>query len=179
MVAPLQKLTPKANATIKDIGSIDSLVQSFGPYITGMLLLDILRSSPILQKALIHTVPAPTCRCGDKWCMICNVYCDVLLAWRRALSSESCANITCMCIIVRNDHRLGVRLDTTLQVQTLKMRMLLQRMFWILMAAHTTSMSPMRRMAPTALTKSPEPLLRLGISAAKYAAIHAACHTAV
>lgn len=36
MVAPLQKLTPKANATIKDIGSIDSLVQSFGPYITGM-----------------------------------------------------------------------------------------------------------------------------------------------
>lgn len=38
MVAPLQKLTPKANATIKDIGSIDSLVQSFGPYITGMFL---------------------------------------------------------------------------------------------------------------------------------------------
>ena len=36
MVAPLQKLTPKANATIKDIGSIDSLVQSFGPYITGL-----------------------------------------------------------------------------------------------------------------------------------------------
>ena len=43
MVAPLQKLTPKANATIKDIGSIDSLVQSFGPYITGMLLFYILR----------------------------------------------------------------------------------------------------------------------------------------
>lgn len=36
MVAPLQKLTPKANATIKDVGTIDSLVQSFGPYITGM-----------------------------------------------------------------------------------------------------------------------------------------------
>ncbi|KAL3143372.1 hypothetical protein ABBQ38_002202 [Trebouxia sp. C0009 RCD-2024] len=40
MVAPLQKLTPKANATIKDIGSIDSLVQSFGPYITGTNLED-------------------------------------------------------------------------------------------------------------------------------------------
>ena len=38
MVAPLQKLTPKANATIKDVGTIDSLVQSFGPYITGMSL---------------------------------------------------------------------------------------------------------------------------------------------
>ena len=36
LVAPLQKLTPKANATIKDVGTIDSLVQSFGPYITGM-----------------------------------------------------------------------------------------------------------------------------------------------
>ena len=35
LVAPLQKLTPKANATIKDIGTIESLVQSFGPYITG------------------------------------------------------------------------------------------------------------------------------------------------
>ncbi|KAA6424055.1 MAG: psbP domain-containing chloroplastic-like [Trebouxia sp. A1-2] len=30
LVAPLQKLTPKANATIKDIGTIESLVQSFG-----------------------------------------------------------------------------------------------------------------------------------------------------
>ena len=37
LVAPLQKLTPKANATIKDVGTIDSLVQSFGPYITGMV----------------------------------------------------------------------------------------------------------------------------------------------
>ena len=49
MVAPLQKLTPQANATIKDIGSIDSLVQSFGPYITGMfssLLLIILVTGP-------------------------------------------------------------------------------------------------------------------------------------
>ena len=35
LVAPLQKLTPKANATIKDVGNIESLVQSFGPYITG------------------------------------------------------------------------------------------------------------------------------------------------
>ncbi len=35
LVAPLQKLTPKANATIKDVGTIESLVQSFGPYITG------------------------------------------------------------------------------------------------------------------------------------------------
>lgn len=75
MVAPLQKLTPKANATIKDIGSIDSLVQSFGPYITGMFLVAILYSSPILPKALIRTVPdTPTCRCGDDWCMTHVMY---------------------------------------------------------------------------------------------------------
>ncbi|KAL0039546.1 hypothetical protein WJX77_001545 [Trebouxia sp. C0004] len=40
LVAPLQKLTPKANATIKDVGTIESLVQSFGPYITGTNLED-------------------------------------------------------------------------------------------------------------------------------------------
>ena len=70
MVAPLQKLTPKANATIKDIGSIDSLVQSFGPYITGMFLLHILRASPCVLKALSYSVPAPRCRCGVWWCMV-------------------------------------------------------------------------------------------------------------
>ena len=36
MAVPLQKLTPKANASISDVGTIDSLVQSFGPYITGL-----------------------------------------------------------------------------------------------------------------------------------------------
>lgn len=37
LALPLQKLTPKANASIQDVGTIDSLVQSFGPYITGEL----------------------------------------------------------------------------------------------------------------------------------------------
>ena len=58
MVAPLQKLTPKANATIKDIGSIDSLVQSFGPYITGMLhhpiLFNLLAKRPALLCVCIY-----------------------------------------------------------------------------------------------------------------------------
>ena len=86
MVAPLQKLTPKANATIKDIGSIDSLVQSFGPYITGMILLNILHYSTFLPKVLFHHLIVAASKCGDQWytmshvmqCSACAGYCGEL-----------------------------------------------------------------------------------------------------
>lgn len=124
LVAPLQKLTPKANATIKDIGSIDSLVQSFGPYITGMFC-------PIAAITFLDAI----CVCTST--RRCNVH-------RNVLRSSCCAQCVSAC----------------LQAQTLKMKMLLQRTYWMLMVAHTTNMSPMRPMGPMAAIKLLEPPLR-------------------
>eukprot|EP00884_Botryococcus_braunii_P009120 jgi/Botrbrau1/18209/Bobra.53_1s0068.1 len=38
IVSPLRKLTPKANARLDDIGTVDGIIESLGPYITGTFL---------------------------------------------------------------------------------------------------------------------------------------------
>ena len=82
MVAPLQKLTPKANATIKDIGSIDSLVQSFGPYITGIIFLNTLHIHLSCQWPCFHPLIAATSKCDDQWCtMLCVMQCSACVGY--------------------------------------------------------------------------------------------------
>ena len=127
MVAPLQKLTPKANATIKDIGSIDSLVQSFGPYITGMFF-------PIAAYNPYQSLDLCVCTCSQG-CYDHHAVLLKMLLWSEGLSA-------------------------CLQAQILKMRMLFQRIYWMLTAAHTTSMSHMPHMGPMGHIKLPEPPLR-------------------
>lgn len=44
IVSPLRKLTPKVNARLDDIGTVDGIIESLGPYITGAHFCNALRN---------------------------------------------------------------------------------------------------------------------------------------
>ena len=51
LVSPLEKLTFKVGASVKDIGPPEALLGSFGPYITGRFLSRVLLAPHLIMAA--------------------------------------------------------------------------------------------------------------------------------